>query len=104
MKYVFVFFVLLSIQSIVLASDCIESSINFYPLYYNALQLSANQISEAEYLNETHDTRGLSSILDNRQRAQLRIINHLENLENSRKEKNYKKLNPRMSVFGNLNE
>ena len=102
MRYVCVIFLLL-FQSTVCFADCSGHNIDFYPLYYNALQLSHEQISETEFMYETHNT-DLKQILDRRQRAQLKIIKHLENFDNFRKEKNYKKLNPRMSVFGNLNE
>ena len=79
-----------------------KAEIDFSPLYYNVLQLTREQISEIEYLNETNDD--IKSILDKRQKAQYRIIRHLENIEKFRKQKDYHKLNPRMSVFGNLDK
>lgn len=83
-------------------AGCSKAEIDFTPLYYNVLQLTGKQISEIEYMNETN--KDVKSILDKRQKAQYRIINHLEKIEKSRKEKNYCKLNPRMSVFGNLDK
>lgn len=98
--------------------------IMFYPLYYNALQLTPEQISAFEYIIEKYNNdyknnlnnknylkiltsqeeKELKKILDRRQKAQFRILKHLEkqDIRRSLKEKNYYKNNPRMSVFGDL--
>ncbi|MBO6256866.1 hypothetical protein J6N69_02365 [bacterium] len=83
-------------------AGCSKAEINFSPLYYNVLQLNREQISEFEYLNETK--QNIINILDKRQKSQYRIIKHLDNKEKKAKDKDYYKLNPRMSVFGNLDK
>ena len=103
-----------------------QKRIKFYPLYFNTLQLTPEQISEFEYITEIynneykkylndnkqlkelakHENREIKQILDRRQRAQFNIIKHLErqDIKRSLKEKDYYKSNPRMSVFGDLNK
>jgi len=104
--------------------SALAKRIKFYPLYYNALQLNPDQISQFEYIIEKYnlkyqnnsydkkilkdlskqEEKEIKQILDKRQKAQFRIIRHLEkqDIKRSLKEKDYYKSNPRMSVFGNL--
>lgn len=104
--------------------NTLAKRIKFYPIYFNALQLNNEQISQFEYitdkynnyyienLNDTKALKRLSNnenkeiqkILDKRQKAQFRIIKHLERQDHKRslKEKDYYKSNPRMSVFGDI--
>ena len=51
-----------------------------------------------------NEEKEIKKILDKRQKAQFRILKHLEkqDIKRSFKEKNYYKLNPRMSVFGDM--
>ncbi len=101
-----------------------QKRIKFYPLYFNTLQLTPEQVSEFEYIIEQYNNnykenlneknrlkklskqeeKELKQILDKRQKAQFRIIKHLERQDIKRniKEKDYYKSNPRMSVFGDL--
>ena len=103
-----------------------QKRIKFYPLYFNTLQLTPEQISEFEYITEIYnneykkylndknqlrelakqENREIKQILDRRQRAQFNIIKHLErqDIKRSLKEKDYYKFNPRMSVFGDLDK
>ena len=103
-----------------------QKRIKFYPLYFNTLQLTPEQVSEFEYIIEQYNNnykknlneknrlkklskqeeKELKQILDKRQKAQFRIIKHLERQDIKRniKEKDYYKSNPRMSVFGDLKE
>ena len=103
-----------------------QKRIKFYPLYFNTLELTPEQISEFEYITEIYnneykkylndqkqlkelakeENREIKQILDRRQRAQFNIIKHLErqDIKRSLKEKDYYKSNPRMSVFGDLNK
>lgn len=98
--------------------------IKFYPLYYNTLQLTPEQISEFEYIIEKYnkdykdnlnnskylktlskqEEKELKKILDKRQKTQFKILKHLEkqDIRRSLQEKNYYRYNPRMSTFGNL--
>lgn len=104
--------------------SALTKRIKFYPLYFNALQLTPEQISQFEYITEKYNTKyqnnlkdkktlkelskqedkEIKQILDKRQKSQFRIVKHLERLDIKRalKEKDYYKSNPRMSVFGNL--
>ena len=68
--------------------------IDFTPLYYNVLDLNKEQIQQFNDKNE--------NILDKRQKAQYRILKHLEKHEKNQKVKDYYKSNQRMSVFGDL--
>ena len=102
MRIVCLFLALIIIQLSGFTSEYKNDYIDFYPLYFNALQLSTGQISEIEFIRETNNSPDIKLILDRRQKSQYRIISHLENIEKLRKDKNYYKLNPRMSVFGNL--
>lgn len=103
-----------------------QKRIKFYPLYFNTLQLTTEQISEFEYIIEEYNNnykenlsnknilkelskqedKELKQILDKRQKAQFRIIKHLErqDIKRNLKEKDYYKSNPRMSVFGDIDK
>lgn len=103
-----------------------QKRIKFYPLYFNTLQLTPEQISEFEYIIDEYNNnykenlndknilkelskqedKELKQILDKRQKAQFRIIKHLErqDIKRSLKEKDYYKSNPRMSIFGDLDK
>lgn len=105
----------------------LEKRIKFYPLYYNALQLSKDQISQFEYITETYNNkyseiiknngttenirrlskqedREIEKFLDKHQKKRYKVIRHLErfDIKKSFKEKDYYKLNPRMGIFGDL--
>lgn len=103
--------------------DILDKRIKFYPLYFNALQLTPEQASEFEYITEVFNEKYKNSInikqiikisksedkevkkiLDKRQKTRYRIIRHLErkSLKNSIKTKDYYKSNPRMSIFGDI--
>ena len=104
--------------------SALAKRIKFYPLYFNTLQLTPEQRSELEYIIDKYNNdyknnldninylktlslneeKEIKKILDKRQKAQFRILKHLEkqDIKRSFKEKNYYKLNPRMSVFGDL--
>lgn len=107
--------------------NILDHRIKFYPLYYNSLSLSPEQISEFEYIIETYnkkyeqiifgknntkelkkiskqENKDLKQILDRRQKSLFGIIKHLErqDIKRSLKPKDYYKSNPRMSVFGDL--
>lgn len=105
--------------------DILDKRIKFYPLYFNALQLTPEQASEFEYITEVFNEKYKNStnikqiikisksedkevkkFLDKRQKARYRIIRHLErkSLKNSLKTKDYYKSNPRMSIFGDISK
>ena len=90
MRYLFIVIFLFS-QMHIKAIANVEN-IDFSPLYYNVLDLSKEQIRQFNDGNE--------NILDKRQRAQYKIIKHLEKHEKREKTKDYHKSNPRMTVFG----
>lgn len=92
MRYFFIILILFS-QIYIKAIANVEN-IDFRPLYYNVLDLSKEQIRQFNDGNE--------NILDKRQRAQYKIIKHLEKHEKREKTKDYHKSNPRMTVFGDL--
>ncbi len=92
MRYFFIILILFS-QIYIKAIADVEN-IDFTPLYYNVLDLNKEQISQFDNGNE--------NILDKRQKAQYRILKHLEKHEKKQKSKDYYKSNPRMSVFGDL--
>ncbi len=116
-------------------TDYIKNTLNmrikFYPLYYNSLQLTGEQVSEFEYIFEIYnekynqailnnkkiDTKAINKIsqqenkdikkiLDRRQKHIFSLIRHLErqDIKRALKEKDYYKSNPRMSVFGDLDK
>ncbi len=97
MRFLFIVIILFS-QIYIKAIADTESKIDFTPLYYNILDLNKEQISQFKDGNE--------SKLDTRQKAQYRILKHLErkDAKRSMKKKDYYKSNPRMSVFGDLNK
>ena len=107
----------------------LDTRMKFYPLYFNELQLSSEQISEYEYIIETYnnkykllinsenknlnkefnklhkeENKELKKNLDGRQKNIYNLIKHLErqDIKRSLKPKNYYKSNPRMSIFGDL--
>lgn len=105
--------------------DILDKKIKFYPLYFNALQLTPEQVSEFEYITEVFNEKYKNStnikqiikisksedkevkkILDKRQKTRYRIIRHLErkSLKNNIKTKDYYKSNPRMSIFGDISK
>ena len=90
MRYFFIILILFS-QIYIKAIANVEN-IDFSPLYYNVLDLNKEQILQFNNGNE--------NILDKRQKAQYRILKHLERHEKKQKTKDYYKSNPRMSVFG----
>ena len=90
MRYFFIILILFS-QIYIKAIANVEN-IDFSPLYYNVLDLNKEQIPQFDNGNE--------NILDKRQKAQYRILKHLERHEKKQKTKDYYKSNPRMSVFG----
>ena len=91
MRYLFIVIFLFS-QMHIKAIAQGENKIDFTPLYYNVLDLNKEQIYQFNDGNE--------NILDKRQKAQYRILKHLERHEKKQKTKDYYKSNPRMSVFG----
>ena len=95
MRFLFIVIILFS-QIYIKAIADTESKIDFTPLYYNILDLNKEQILQFDNGNE--------NILDKRQKAQYRILKHLERHEKKQKSKDYYKSNPRMSVFGDLNK
>ena len=95
MRFLFIVIILFS-QIYIKAIADTESKIDFTPLYYNILDLNKEQILQFDNGNE--------NILDKRQKAQYRILKHLERHEKKQKTKDYYKSNPRMSVFGDLNK
>lgn len=90
MRYFFIILILFS-QIYIKAIANVEN-IDFSPLYYNVLDLNKEQIQQFDNGNE--------NILDKRQKAQYRILKHLERHEKKQKTKDYYKSNPRMSIFG----
>ena len=93
MRYLFIVIFLFS-QMHIKAIAQSENKIDFTPLYYNVLDLNKEQIYQFNDGNE--------NILDTRQKAQYKIIKHLEKHEKRQKTKDYYKSNPRMTVFGDL--
>ena len=92
MRYFFI--VLIFFSQIYIKAIADIENIDFTPLYYNVLDLNKEQIPQFDNGNE--------NILDKRQKAQYRILKHLERHEKKQKSKDYYKSNPRMSVFGDL--
>lgn len=107
--------------------SALDKRIKFYALYHNTLQLTPEQVSQFEYIVEIYNNkyddllknnikfgdirriskqedREIKQILDKRQRKRFNLIRHLERFDLNKgfKEKDYYKLNPRMSVFGDL--
>lgn len=90
MRYFYIVLILFS--QIYIQATAATENIDFAPLYYNVLDLNKEQIPQFDNGNE--------NILDKRQKAQYRILKHLERHEKKQKTKDYYKSNPRMSVFG----
>ncbi len=69
-------------------------------LLYNGLQITQEQINLFDYLLDGE--KYYYKTLNKEQRRKYRLLKHLIKKDKKRKEKDYFKLNPRMTKFGNF--